>query len=155
MHVAPQPLGPQVTVCCDFCYPYAFILHVWPPFHGCQSQHAIRCLRRGFYQPKSFHAHAEMLWDAWFHSRTLDRSVWLAFTLLLVVFAIQHSRGESYAPEKSYTRHLCFPSHFSGHNDLASPPWSIPTDLEHSMRFRHFPRESRPSKIRVRPNGVF
>ena len=63
--------------------------------------------------------------------------------------------GESHAPEKSYTRHLSFPTHFSGHNDLASPGLSIPTDSEHSMRFRHLSSEHRPSKIRVRPNGVF
>jgi hypothetical protein len=28
-YVMPQSLRPQVNVCCDFCYPCAFISHVW------------------------------------------------------------------------------------------------------------------------------
>jgi hypothetical protein len=152
MRATTRPLEPQVNVCCDFCHLFAFISHVWSPSHGCRSKQTMQCLQRRFHQPKTFHAHAEVLWDLWFHSRTLDRSVWLAFTLLLVVLATQHSRGESHAPEKLYTRHLSFPTHFSGHGDLALPGWSIPIDSEYSMRFRDFPRESRPSKSRVRPN---
>lgn len=96
-----------------------------------------------------------MLRGGWFHHSTVHRSVWFAFALLLIMLATQHSRSESHAPEKSYPRHRSFPAHLSDHKDLSSPGWSNPTDSEHSMRFLHLSRETRPSKSRARLNGAF
>lgn len=36
-HVTPQPFVPQTNILLRFCYPYAFISHVWTPFHGCRA----------------------------------------------------------------------------------------------------------------------
>jgi hypothetical protein len=119
-------------------------------FSWMRSQHAIQRLRSGFHEPKTSHAHEKMLWHRWFHPKTVDRSVLLAFTLLLIVLAMQHSRGESHAPKTLYTRHPRFPKHFSCHNICVSPGWRIPTHSQHSTRFRYFCAEFKAPNHRVR-----
>jgi hypothetical protein len=94
-----------------------------------------------------------MLWHRWLHPNSVDRSVCQVFTLL------QYSiPGANPTHQKNHTYHQMFPAHFSGNNldnVLVSPSGRITRYSEHSMRFRHFCRESRPLKIRARPNGVF
>jgi hypothetical protein len=93
-----------------------------------------------------------MLWHGDFHESTVERSVartfFLAFTLLLIVLAMQHSRGEVHAPKKSYTRYPRFPTHFAGHDALISPGWRIPMfeDIERDSDI--FPKNSRRKKIK-------
>jgi hypothetical protein len=81
-HAIPQSVGPHLNVCCDLCYPCAFISHVWSPFHGCQSQPGIHRFRSGFHEPKTSHAHTQMLWRRWFHLDAVNTSVWQASMFL-------------------------------------------------------------------------
>jgi hypothetical protein len=145
-----------VNVCCDFCYPYAFILDVCQLFTDARASMRIQCLRRRFCQPKSFYAHAEMLWGLWFHSRALDRPVWLAFTLLLLVLAM----GESHARIPRTRKIVCTPSEASGTFFLATLP--SPRPLGGSPRIQNislesdiFAEGSRRRKHRVRSNRSF
>ena len=69
-------------------------------------QQAIERLWSGFLEPETSHAHTEMLWHGYFHESSVERSVcrpvFLAFTLLLILLAMQHSMGGAHVPEKSY-----------------------------------------------------
>ena len=152
-HVAPQPLGPQANVCCDLCYPCAFISHVWSSFHGCLSQQAIPRFTNQFHQPIISHTHVKLLWHRCFHGKTVDRSFWLTFALQLVLLPIQHSRSESHAPEKLYAcHHQRLWAHSSGHNTLALSGRRTPTNSEHSTPFRYFSREFKAPKNRKWPD---
>jgi hypothetical protein len=72
-----------------------------------RSERAIQRLWSRFHELKKSLARAEMLWHGDFHESTVDRAVartfFLAFTLLLIVLAMQRSRGEDHVPEKSCT----------------------------------------------------
>jgi len=142
-HEIPQSLGPQVNGCrnlCDPCLHFACLVTIsWM-----RSQPAIHGFGSGFYEPETSNAHQKMLCHRWFHPKTVGRSVLLAFTLLLIVLAMQHSRLESHAPKTSYTRPT-FSNHFSGHSVFVSPGWRIPTHSEHSTRFRYFSGEFKAS----------
>jgi hypothetical protein len=46
-----------------------------------RSQQAIERLWSGFHEPEPSHAHAEMLWQGYFHERTVERSVARTFFL--------------------------------------------------------------------------
>ncbi len=122
-------------------------------FSWMRSQQAIERLWSGFYEPETSHALAEMLWHGYFSESAVERSVartfFLAFTLLLILLVMQRSRGEVHAPKKSYTCHPRFPTHFSGHNALILPGWRIPMHREHGMRFRYFAREFKAPKSQV------
>ncbi len=121
-------------------------------FSWTQSERAIERLWSGFDEPEKSHAHVEMLWSGYFHKSTVERSVsstfFLASTSLLILLAMQHSRGEVHAPKKSYTRHPRFPTHFAGHHVLISPGWRIPMfeDIERDSDI--FPKNSRRKKIK-------
>jgi hypothetical protein len=94
-----------------------------------RSERAIQRLWSGFHDPETSHAHTEMLEHGYFHERKVERFVartfLLAFTLLLILLAMQHSMGGAHAPGKSYTRHPRFPTHFACHHVLISPGWRI------------------------------
>ncbi len=96
-------------------------------FSWMRSQRAIESLWSEFHEPEPSHAHAEILWHGYFHASTVDSAVWLAFKLVtVIVLAMQHSMGGAHVPEKSYTCHPRFPTHFACHNVLISPGWRIP-----------------------------
>jgi hypothetical protein len=68
-----------------------------------QSQQAFERLWSGFHEPEKSLARAEMLLHGDFHESTVERSVartfFLAFTLLLILLVMQRSRGEVNAPK--------------------------------------------------------
>ena len=78
----------------------------------------------------------------------MARTFFLAFTSLLILLAMQHSRGEVHAPKKSYTRHPRFPTHFAGHHVLISPGWRTACLGNIACDSDIFPKNSRRQKIK-------
>ncbi len=124
-HATPHSLRPQANVLQCMSLQFACLV----TFSWMRCERAIERLWSGFHEPETSHAHTEMLWNGDFHESTVERSVartfFLAFTLLLILLVMQRSMGEVHAPKKSYACHPRFPTHFSGHNALISQGWRI------------------------------
>jgi hypothetical protein len=128
-------------------------------FSWMRSERVIQRLWCGFHEPEKSHAHTEMVLHGYFHESTVERSVartfFLAFSLLLIVLAMQHSRGEAHALKKSCTCHPRFPTHFCWPFGPYLARLEDPMPWEHSMRFRYFFREFKAQKNQVRSNSAF
>jgi hypothetical protein len=151
-HSIPQSIGPHLNVCCDLCYPCAFISHVWSPFHGCQSQPGIHRFRSRFHEPKPSHAHKQMLWRRWFHLDAVNTSVWPASMFLWLYLRTPGFQGRilcarNIVPMASEDSEPSFCDIV-----FASPGQRIPTDSEHGMRFRRSSREFQAPNHRLRPS---
>jgi hypothetical protein len=95
-HVAAQSLGPPANVLRWFLQCVVIKFECLVTFSWTPSQQASQRLWSGFHEPEKSNVDAEMLWHGYFHESTVERSVcrpvFLAFTLLLILLAMQHSR---------------------------------------------------------------
>jgi hypothetical protein len=120
-----NPLDRKRMFCGDFCKSWAFNSHVWSPFRGCGASERFSACGADFMNPKN-QIHMQRCFGMAISMKAQWRGLWLepfflAFTLLLIVLAMQNSRGEAHAPKKLFTCHPRFPTHFAGHHVLISP----------------------------------
>jgi hypothetical protein len=122
-HVISQSLAPHVNVCCNLCYPCAFISHVWSPFRVCGASLQSIAFGADFMNPKH-HIHTRRCVGIAGSIQILGIGLLRMLSRSCLALAINNSRGEAHVPEKSYTFHPKASNALVLRISLANPPFT-------------------------------